>query len=81
MYAGNFVVAGYGTGAVMAVPGHDQRDFDFAKAYDLEIRRVLVQKSGETKFLINTKLRACMTIHLWVVLSLKWQTILTIIYL
>ena len=28
---GNFVVAGYGTGAVMAVPGHDERDFEFAK--------------------------------------------------
>ena len=31
----------------MAVPGHDQRDFDFAKAYDLEIRRVLVEKPGD----------------------------------
>ena len=41
IYAGNFVVASYGTGAVMAVPGHDQRDFDFAKAYNLEIRQVL----------------------------------------
>ena len=47
VYAGNFVVAGYGTGAVMAVPGHDQRDFDFAKAYDLEIRRVLVEKPDD----------------------------------
>ena len=47
VYAGNFVVAGYGTGAVMAVPGHDQRDFDFAKTYDLEIRRVLVEKPGD----------------------------------
>jgi len=44
IYAGNFVVASYGTGAVMAVPGHDQRDFDFAKAYDLEIRQVLQEK-------------------------------------
>jgi len=47
IYAGNFVVASYGTGAVMAVPGHDQRDFDFAKAYGLEIRRVLVQEEGD----------------------------------
>ena len=47
IYAGNFVVSSYGTGAVMAVPGHDQRDFDFAKEYDLEIRRVLVQEEGE----------------------------------
>ena len=41
IYAGNFVVSTYGTGAVMAVPGHDQRDFDFANEYDLEIRRGL----------------------------------------
>jgi len=44
IYAGNFVVASYGTGAVMAVPGHDQRDFDFAKEYNLEIRQVLLEK-------------------------------------
>ncbi len=47
IYAGNFVVASYGTGAVMAVPGHDQRDFEFAKKYDLEIRRVLVENEGD----------------------------------
>jgi len=41
IYAGNFVVASYGTGAVMAVPGHDQRDFEFAKKYDIPIRQVL----------------------------------------
>ena len=41
IYAGNFVVASYGTGAVMAVPGHDQRDHDFAKKYNLPIRPVL----------------------------------------
>ena len=39
---GNFVIASYGTGAVMAVPGHDERDFDFAKKYDIPIKRVLV---------------------------------------
>tara|TARA_Y100001970_G_scaffold106616_1_gene133616 strand:- start:3380 stop:6235 length:2856 start_codon:yes stop_codon:yes gene_type:complete len=48
IYAGNFVVASYGTGAVMAVPGHDQRDFDFAEAYNLEIRQVLQEKEETT---------------------------------
>ena len=47
IYAGNFVVASYGTGAVMGVPGHDQRDFDFAKNYNLEIRKVILQNKGE----------------------------------
>ena len=37
IYAGNFVVASYGTGAVMAVPGHDQRDYDFAERYGLSL--------------------------------------------
>lgn len=46
IYAGNFVVAGYGTGAVMAVPGHDQRDFEFATKYGLEIRTVLEDGSN-----------------------------------
>lgn len=41
IYAANFVLMEYGTGAVMAVPAHDQRDFDFACKYELPIRRVI----------------------------------------
>ncbi|MAG39483.1 leucine--tRNA ligase [Candidatus Pacearchaeota archaeon] len=41
IYAGNFVVADYGSGMVMAVPAHDQRDFEFAKKYKLEIKQVI----------------------------------------
>lgn len=42
IYAANFVVAEYGTGAVMAVPAHDQRDFEFAKKYKLQIKEVIM---------------------------------------
>jgi len=42
IYVANFVLMGYGTGAVMAVPGHDQRDWEFAKHYSLPIRMVIV---------------------------------------
>jgi len=42
IYVANFVLMGYGTGAVMAVPGHDQRDWEFAKQYSLPIRMVIV---------------------------------------
>ncbi|GMU44266.1 MAG: leucine--tRNA ligase [Xanthomonadales bacterium PRO6] len=41
VYAANFVLMGYGTGAVMAVPGHDQRDWEFATKYGLPIRQVI----------------------------------------
>ena len=41
IYLANFVLMEYGTGAVMAVPAHDQRDFEFAKKYDLPIRLVI----------------------------------------
>ena len=37
IYISDYVLMGYGTGAIMAVPAHDQRDFDFAKKFDLEI--------------------------------------------
>lgn len=37
IYVADYVLMGYGTGAVMGVPGHDQRDFDFAKKYNLDI--------------------------------------------
>jgi leucyl-tRNA synthetase len=42
VYVANFVLMGYGTGAVMAVPGHDQRDWEFARQYGLPIRLVVV---------------------------------------
>ncbi|MGE4469957.1 MAG: leucine--tRNA ligase [Desulfovibrio sp.] len=41
IYVANFVLMGYGTGAVMAVPAHDQRDFDFARKYDLPMQVVI----------------------------------------
>jgi leucyl-tRNA synthetase len=41
VYAGNFVVADYGGGMVMAVPAHDQRDFDFAEKYKIPIKIVI----------------------------------------
>ncbi len=46
IYVANFVLYEYGTGAVMAVPAHDQRDFEFAGKYDLDII-VVVQPPGE----------------------------------
>ncbi len=46
IYVANFVLMEYGTGAVMAVPAHDQRDFEFARAYNLPMK-VVVQPEGE----------------------------------
>ena len=47
IYLANFVLMEYGTGAVMAVPAHDQRDFEFAKKYSLSIRVVIQPKDKE----------------------------------
>lgn len=41
LYVGNFVLMGYGTGAIMSVPGHDSRDFEFAKKYSLPLKVVI----------------------------------------
>ena len=46
VWVANFVLSGYGSGAVMAVPAHDARDFEFAKKYDLDIKIVIDTKSG-----------------------------------
>ncbi|SHI49152.1 leucine--tRNA ligase [Halodesulfovibrio aestuarii] len=46
VYVANFVLVDYGTGAVMAVPAHDQRDFEFARKYDLPLH-VVIQPEGE----------------------------------
>ncbi|KLE34223.1 leucine--tRNA ligase [Aurantiacibacter luteus] len=47
VYIANFVLMDYGTGAIMAVPGHDQRDFEFATKYGLPIPRVVAASAEE----------------------------------
>src|SRR5512133_852179 len=47
VWIANFVLAGYGTGAVMSVPAHDQRDFEFARKYGLPIRVVIQPAHGD----------------------------------
>jgi len=55
IWVANYILADYGTGAIMSVPGHDQRDFEFAVKYGLEIRTVITPaqdtKSAEHPFL------------------------------
>ncbi len=46
VWVANFVLMGYGTGAVMAVPAHDQRDFEFARKYGLPVRQVIFPADG-----------------------------------
>ena len=46
IWVANFVLAEYGTGAIMAVPAHDQRDFEFARKYSLPIR-IVVQSADD----------------------------------
>ncbi|GAB4281449.1 MAG: leucine--tRNA ligase [Candidatus Rifleibacteriota bacterium] len=52
IFIGDYVLYGYGTGAVMAVPAHDERDFAFAKKYDIPVREVVTpdgKSQGELK--------------------------------
>ncbi len=46
IWIGNFVLMGYGTGAIMAVPAHDERDFEFCTKYGIAIRAVVAPASG-----------------------------------
>jgi leucyl-tRNA synthetase len=46
MYVADYVLMEYGTGAIMAVPAHDERDFAFAQAYDVPVRRVVADPEG-----------------------------------
>ena len=47
VYVANFVLMTYGTGAVMSVPGHDQRDFEFAQKFGLPIKQVVQSTNGD----------------------------------
>ncbi len=46
VYIANYILSGYGTGAIMAVPAHDERDYEFAKKYDISINNVIAQETG-----------------------------------
>jgi leucyl-tRNA synthetase len=47
IYIANFVLMEYGTGAIMSVPAHDQRDFEFAKEYGIPVKTVILPEGGE----------------------------------
>ena len=47
LWIADYVLINYGTGAIMAVPAHDQRDYDFAKKYNIEIRQVIMNKESQ----------------------------------
>jgi leucyl-tRNA synthetase len=47
IWVGNFVLMGYGTGAIMAVPAHDERDFEFCRAYGIPVKPVVRPADGE----------------------------------
>ena len=48
LWIADYVLTSYGTGAIMAVPGHDQRDYDFAKKYGIEIIQVISDKNKKS---------------------------------
>ena len=55
IWIADYVIMGYGTGAIMAVPAHDERDFEFAKKFGLEIRQVVEpERRGKKRILFRT---------------------------
>lgn len=53
VWVSDYVLAGYGTGAIMAVPAHDERDFEFAKAFNLEIIPVIKPENADLELPLN----------------------------
>jgi leucyl-tRNA synthetase len=54
IWVANYILMDYGTGAIMSVPAHDERDFEFAKKYGIEIRQVIVPETGESELPFTT---------------------------
>ncbi len=55
IFIADYVLMNYGTGAIMAVPAHDERDFEFASKHDLEIRQVISAMNGNTQLPFTTE--------------------------
>ena len=55
VYFANFVLMDYGFGAVFGCPGHDQRDYDFAKKYGLEIKTVVRPLDKKDEFKVENE--------------------------
>jgi len=54
VWIGNFVLMGYGTGAIMAVPAHDERDFEFCTKYEIPVRPVIRPAGGELPEIVKS---------------------------
>lgn len=59
VWIGDYVLYSYGTGAVMAVPAHDERDFIFAKKHSLKIKRVILPKNAQKEYVGEEGLPFC----------------------
>jgi leucyl-tRNA synthetase len=55
IWIANFVLMGYGTGAVMSVPAHDERDYEFAKKYNISIKQVISKDKNTNEGAITDK--------------------------
>ena len=61
IWVANYILMDYGTGAIMSVPGHDERDFEFATKYGIEIRQVIkpVRRRGRSEACRLSRKTAC----------------------
>jgi leucyl-tRNA synthetase len=59
IWIADYVLLGYGTGAIMAVPGHDERDWEFAEKFDLPIRCVVAPTAPSPEFIETVKMETC----------------------
>jgi len=56
VWVANYILMDYGTGAIMSVPAHDERDYEFAKKYKLDIRLVIMPQSNEEETMVEPPL-------------------------
>ena len=78
VWVGNYVMMEYGTGAVMSVPAHDERDFEFARKYDLPIKTVIKPKAnGESENNDQSQIEAAFTDYGMMINSAEWNGMTT----
>ncbi|MDE1925140.1 MAG: leucine--tRNA ligase [Patescibacteria group bacterium] len=81
IYVADYVLGGYGTGAIMAVPAHDERDFEFAKKFNLSVKEIELEDPKKITEQVGGKMVTTYRLHDWLISRQRyWGAPIPVVY-